>query len=267
MIAFHIWSIPIYRYGIFYLITFVIGYTFLWRVGKTERYKAFPHAQKMLTKWVDDIILGTVIGILVGGRLGEVLLYNREYYSQHPMEIFAIWQWGMSFIGGIVGVVLALLLLNKIYKLSRKDLLVLFDLILVIVPIGIILGRYGNFLNQELYGIIAPARVPEILTHTYPQIDNATRINTNLISMLAEWFLTFFISITLFLKQFITKKITPGVISVTFILLYSTSRFLFEYLRQDSQSQFMGRFTTTQWFMLCFFLFGIALWKYLVHRR
>lgn len=267
MVAFHLWSIPIYRYGIFYLITFVVGYIFLRRVGKTKRYQAYPHAQKMLTKWVDDIILGTVIGILLGGRLGEVLLYNRDYYSQHPMEIFAVWHGGMSFIGGIFGVVIALLLLNKIYKLSRKDLLVLFDLILVIVPIGIILGRYGNFLNQELYGIIAPSRMPEFLTHTYPDIDSATRINTNFLSMIIEWFLTFFISITLFLKQFFTKKITPGVISVIFILLYSTSRFLLEYLRQDSQGQFMGRFTTTQRFMLCFFLFGIGIWRYLIQKR
>lgn len=90
MVAFAIGSVKIYWYGIFYLVTFLLGYLFLWKVGKSKLYNAFPGAQRLLTKGVDDIILATVIGILIGGRAGEVLLYNREYYSTHLGEIFAV---------------------------------------------------------------------------------------------------------------------------------------------------------------------------------
>lgn len=267
MVAFTIGSITIYRYGIFYLLTFVLGYIFLYWVWKTKMYQKFDRAQVLLTKWVDDIVLATVIGILVGGRLGEVLLYNREYYSTHPSEIIAVWHGGMSFIGGIVWVVLAILVLDRIFKLTRKELLITFDLLLVIVPIGIILWRFGNFLNQELYGIIAPSRWPAFLTHTYTAIDNLPRINTNLLALLFEWVLIFIVILSLFIKQYTTKKVTPGLISITFIFLYSAVRFILDYFRSDSQTQFMWPCTTTQWFMIFFFLFGIGLWRYVMRKR
>jgi len=92
----------------------------------------------------------------------------------------------MSFIGGIVGVVLAILVLDKMFKLTRKELAIVFDLLLVVVPVGIILGRFGNFLNQELYGIVAPSRRPEALTYVYTTVDNLPRINTNLLALLFE---------------------------------------------------------------------------------
>ena len=92
----------------------------------------------------------------------------------------------MSFIGGIIGVIVAILIVDKLFKLSRTELFILFDVLLVVVPLGIILGRLGNFLNQELYGIIAPSWRPAALTHTYTKIDTLPRINTNLISMLLE---------------------------------------------------------------------------------
>lgn len=267
MIAFTIGSIKIYRYGIFYLIAFVLGYIFLAWVGRKKIYAHFDRAQMLLTKWVDDIVLATVIGILVGWRIGEVLLYNWSYYSQHPGEIIAVWHGGMSFIWGIVGVILAILVLDRLFKLSRKELFIIFDLLLVVVPIGIILWRFGNFLNQELYGIIAPSWWPAALTHVYPLVDNLPRINTNFLALLFEWVLIFIVILTMFGKQVATRKIHPGAITITFICLYSTIRFLLDYLRQDSQSQFFGPFTTTQRFMLFFFLFGIGLWRYVLRRK
>ena len=86
----------------------------------------------------------------------------------------------------MVGVIIAILILDKIYRLSRKELFIIFDLLLVIVPIGIILGRYGNFLNQELYGIVAPSWWPQTLTHTYNAVDALPRVNTNLLALLLE---------------------------------------------------------------------------------
>ena len=267
MVAFAIWSIKVYWYGIFYLISFLLGYGFLTRVGKKKMYERFDHAQILLTKGVDDIILATVIGILLGGRLGEVFLYDWWYYSTHLSEIIAVWHGGMSFIGGIVGVLVAILIIDRIFKLTRKELFIIFDLLLVIVPLGIVLGRFGNFLNQELYGIVAPSWWPAFLTHTYSDIDSLPRINTNLISLILEGILIFILNLGSFLKQYITKKITPGRITVTFILLYSVIRFFLEYLRQDSQSQFFWPFSTTQRCMVLFFLFGIGLWKYVLTKK
>lgn len=186
MIAFSLGQINVYRYGLFYLFTFVVGYFFLMWVGKRKIYANFDNAQRLLTHGVDDIVLATIIGILLGGRIGEVFIYNWDYYSQHIGEIFALWRGGMSFIGGIIGVIIGILIIDKLFKLTRKELLILFDLLLVIVPLGILLGRFGNFLNQELYGVIAPSRWPSLLTHVYPKIDALPRINTNLLAMLFE---------------------------------------------------------------------------------
>ena len=208
---------------------------------------------------MDDIILATVIGILIGGRIGEVLLYNRDYYSTHLSEIFAVRHGGMSFIGGIVGVIAAIMILDRIHKLTRKEFFIIFDLILVIVPVGIILGRYGNFLNQELYGIVAPGRLPSFLTHVYPAIDDQVRVNTNLLALLLEGVLIFIISAGMFIRQYVTRRLTPGKIATTFIMLYALIRFGLEYLRADSQGQFIGPFTTTQRGMIFFFIFGFTL--------
>lgn len=165
----------------------------------------------------------------------------------------------MSFIGGIVGVIVAIMVLDRIHKLTRKEFFIIFDLILVIVPVGIILGRYGNFLNQELYGIVAPNRLPTFLTHVYPAVDDQVRVNTNLLALILEGGLIFVISAAMFLRQYITKRVTPGKIATTFIILYAVIRFGLEYLRADSQGQFVGPLTTTQRCMLFFFIFGIIL--------
>ncbi len=92
----------------------------------------------------------------------------------------------MSFIGGIIGVLIAILVIDRLFKLSRKELFIIFDLLLVVVPVGIILGRFGNFLNQELYGILAPTWLPTWLTHVYPKIDTLPRVNTNLLALMFE---------------------------------------------------------------------------------
>lgn len=133
------------------------------------------------------MMIAIVAGIIIGGRLGHVAIYNASYYIHHLSEIFRLQQGGMSFIGGIIGVVIAMLIIKRRYRISLRDLAVLFDLVLLIVPIGIFLGRIGNFLNQELYGTIVPANMlwvqksflGGLLTHVYPLVDTQLRRNTN----------------------------------------------------------------------------------------
>lgn len=98
MVAFEILGWPIYRYGIFYLITFVVGYAFLWRVGRQSFLDSYPRVQWVLQQKVDDLYLMILLGVIVGGRLGHVLLYEGAYYLQHPLETFYLWQGGMSFV-------------------------------------------------------------------------------------------------------------------------------------------------------------------------
>ena len=142
-----------YWYGIFYAVAFLLGYFGLAWIGKKRWFSNLPQVQYFLTEGLENLIFAIAMGVLVGGRLGHVLIYGEGYYFAHLTEIFKVWEGGMSFIGGIFGVVVSIFLLCLIRKVSKKEFLVLFDLMLIFVPLGIFFGRFGNFLNQELYGI------------------------------------------------------------------------------------------------------------------
>jgi hypothetical protein len=142
-----------------------------------------------------------------------VLIYGEGYYFEHWRDIFKIWEGGMSFIGGILGVVSSVGILFWIKKLTWKDFLTLFDVILLVVPLGIFLGRFGNFLNQELYGIPVedlPVWLGQIfrtfhLVHVYPKVDQILRVNTNFLSMIFEGIMIFGAQALVFARQ-IKKK-------------------------------------------------------------
>jgi len=200
MIAFSLGSIDIYRYGIFYFIAFLAGYLFLYRISKKNIFwTTFPRLQTFLEKHLDDIMLYIFLGVLVGGRLGHVIIYNFSYYLHHPVEIFQVRKWGMAFIWWMVGVAITFSLLARKKKFRFKEVVLLFDIVLAIVPFGIMLGRIGNFLNQELYGVVVTDWLPRLwypvfslfndlnIFHVYPQVDSLLRLNTNFISSFFEW--------------------------------------------------------------------------------
>lgn len=264
MIAFSIWSIHIYRYGIFYFITSILWYGFLRWVGQKWWFKKYVWIQTLLTKGIDDLILATIIGVLVWGRLWHVFLYDRDYYSKNIGEIFQIRHGGMSFVWWIFGVVIAIFIVERIFKLTRKEFFIIFDLLLLVVPIGIFLGRIWNYLNQELYGILVPESRQRLenfwITHRYPLVDNALRFNTNFLAALFEWLIMWITIVILFYWQQFGKKRKPWLISVTFIIFYSIVRFCLEFLRQDSQSEYIGNLTTTQRIMAILLWFGFVVW-------
>jgi phosphatidylglycerol:prolipoprotein diacylglycerol transferase len=162
MIAFSLFGRPVYRYGIMYMMSFLLGYGFLWYVTSRQLItKVSPTLQAILTDRVDTLLTYIIIGGILGGRLGEVFFYERGYYSQHLGEILQTRQGGMSFVGGIIGALVAVSLFLGFSRPRDTDkkswlqtLLTLTDLIAVITPLGIMLGRIGNFLNRELYGPI-----------------------------------------------------------------------------------------------------------------
>ena len=269
MVAFQIFGREVYRYGIFYFISFLLGYVFLAFLGKKEYFKKFPALQTTLTSNLEYLFIFLILGVLIGGRLGHVFIYDLGSFVGHWEKILSVRNGGMSFIGGILGVVIAVLTFKTLYKLTRKEFLILFDLILLIVPLGIFFGRLGNYLNQELYGIIFtnPGRPERLINtlkslhflHIYPNVDANLRINTNLLSMLFEGLLLFITAATLLFNMLKKQKFSVGRISCFFVIGYSVIRFLLEYLRNDSQLEFITRCTKSQRFFVLFFLFGILL--------
>lgn len=267
MIAFQIFWFSVYWYGIFYALAFLLGYFGLSWIGQKKRFITFPKVQYFLTEGLENLILAIAFGVLIWGRLGHILIYGEGYYFQHLSEIVKVREGWMSFIGWIFGVVLAVALLLWIKKVTRKDFLLLFDMILIFVPLGIFFGRFGNFLNQELYGIV----VSEIplwlgnffsslgLVHQYSKVDDLLRINTNFLAMIFEWLLLFAFQGIVFLRMLKRKQIKIWLLASNFLLRYSIVRFLLEYLRADSQLEFTGMFTKSQRFFLFFIVISIWL--------
>lgn len=271
MIAFSIGSVDIYRYGIFYFIAFLVGYLFFHRVAKKNIFwSKFPRVQTFLQHHIDDLILCIFFGVLIWWRLGQVIIYDLSYYLKHPIEIFQVRKWWMSFIWWMIGVSIAFAALVRKRRFRFNEIVLLLDIILAIVPFGIMLGRIGNFLNQELYGIIVSGWLPRLwyplfsilndlhIFQVYPQIDQQLRVNTNLLASVFEGLVLLIITMSIIRKRVKTKTLQPGKIVAIFLLWYSGVRFLLEYLRADSQLEFHGWFSVSQRFFLCFFLLGVV---------
>ena len=153
MVAFSLFWWDIYRYGIFYFISFLILYGFLFWIGKKQYFRKYPWMQKFLTSHLDTLFICLILWVLVWGRLGHFFIYHFQDLLQDPLSVFAVWKGGMSFIWGIIGVSIALFIFKKLTKATIQDFSLLVACILVFLPLGIFFGRLGNYLNQELYGI------------------------------------------------------------------------------------------------------------------
>ena len=169
----------------------------------------------------DDYITYIVISIIIGGRIGYVLFYNLNYFITNPLEIFFIWNGGMSFHGGLLGIIF-----GTIYFAKKKgfDRLVLLDVVACVSPVGIFFGRIANFINSELYGI--ETNLPWAVK--FIKIDNLYRHPSQLYEALFEGFLLFIILVYFRNKGF--NKST-GLISGLFLFFYSIFRFLIEFFR------------------------------------
>lgn len=269
MVAFSVFWFPIYWYWIFYFISFVVWYIFLYLVFRSSYLSLVPNLQKKLIVSLDNLILVIMLWVLIGGRLWHVFIYDFSYFLQEPLKVLVIWEWWMSFIGWMVGVFISLFVYLYKRKYIKEEFLFLLDIILIITPLGILLGRLWNYLNQELYWIIVPSNYRGLskhvsktlisldVFHIYHSVDTYLRVNTNLLSMFFEWFLLF---IFMLLWFFFLKKrsiIKPGFLVWLFLTLYSFFRFILEYFRQDSQYEFVWIFSRSQRFFVIFFCIGL----------
>lgn len=267
MIAFKIFGRPVYRYGIFYGITFIFGYWFLWRVANKPWMKKYPQVKDILINKKDDLFLACLLGVIVGWRLGHVFLYERSYYTNHLWEILLINQGGMSFVWWVLGVSLALWILIKKRKLSFESMKLLWDLVLCIVPVGILLWRIGNGLNQELRwkpiseisDILVTVFTRVWLIRIYPMIDSVLRVNTNIIQALTEWLLTWIVVWMLLLFVY-TKKKVAWLISWVFLVVYGLVRYRVEPLKDLPTNEIVWPLSISQRIMIAF----IVVWWWLI---
>lgn len=270
MIAFSIFWINIYRYWIFYLIGFCLAYFFLFFIWKKKYFHKFPKLQNLLENDIETLFIILILWVLIWWRLGHVLIYDFQYFIDNPLDAFKIWQGWMSFIWWILWVVLCITLFIRYKKFSRKEYIILLDLLCCILPLCIAFGRLWNFLNQELYWIAftnpfwrTESTIWTLTSlwflHIYDKIDSALRINTNLLSIIFEGILLFTTWIIIFTKQIKNNKRKIWKIWIIFLLRYSVIRFLLEYLRQDSQSEFIWPFSKSQRFFITFVIIWIII--------
>ncbi len=171
----------------------------------------------------ENIIIWVVLSIMIGGRLGYVLFYNFNYFLSNPLEIIAFWHGGMSFHGGLIGIICGLWLFCKKYKINYFKLT---DKISVIAPTGLFLGRIANFINLELYGRITYSNFGVI----FPNTDGLPRHPSQLYEAFFEGLLSFTILILLYKYTKISKKI--GALSGLFLIMYGAFRILIENFRE-----------------------------------
>ena len=213
-IALQIGPLAVHWYGIMYL----VGFALVWILG---RWRIQHGKTNLSTRDLEDIIFYCVLGVVVGGRLGYVLFYKPDEYLAHPIEIFYLWQGGMSFHGGLIGVLVVLFLFAR----SRgRTLLEIGDFVAPLIPLGLAAGRLGNFINGELWG--RPTTLPWGMVFPQTQ-DGIPRHPSQLYEMCLEGFLLFAV-----VWWFARTPRPTGQVSAVFLMGYGLLRFLVEFTRQ-----------------------------------
>ena len=211
-VAIEFFSLEIRWYSLAYIIGIFLG----WFVAK----KIFIKNESIIKKF-DDYIHYLIVGIIVGGRFGYILFYNPQYYFNNFFDFFKIWEGGMSFHGGLIGIIFATIIFAK--KNNQNPFLYM-DIVSLVAPIGIFFGRIANFINSELYG--TETSLPWAVK--FIQVDNLYRHPSQLYEALFEGLILLIILMSI--KNFKSLK-TPGIISSLFLIFYSFFRIVIEFFR------------------------------------
>lgn len=243
-------------YGLFYVISFLLGY---WLVKKNFKHRSIH----LSNDDYDSFLFNMMLGVILGGRIGYILFYNLSYYVHNPLTIFYFWEGGMSFHGGALGVIVAGWLFCRKHKLSFYQLA---DPVMPIVAIGLGLGRLGNFINGELYGRATDVPWGMIFLNTDPQL--LVRHPSQLYELFLEGILLAII------LQWIYRKVKiEGLVFWAFIGGYGIFRFILEYFRQPDDIELYNNglilklFTMGQILSLAMVLFSLLFTIYLFKKR
>tara|TARA_B100000035_G_C20952572_1_gene532634 strand:- start:289 stop:1071 length:783 start_codon:yes stop_codon:yes gene_type:complete len=251
-VAIEFFSIEIRWYSLAYIFGIIIG----WILSK----KIFIYDSKIREKF-DDYLTYIIIGVILGGRIGYVLFYNFGYYLNNLTDVLKIWQGGMSFHGGLIGVILASVWYAKKNNHNAFEYL---DIVSIVAPVGIFFGRIANYINSELYGI--ETNLPWAVK--FIQVDDLFRHPSQIYEAIFEGIVLFIILIYLRNRGFIR---TPGFISGSFLFFYSMFRFIIEFFRvPDEQLGYLFlNLTMGQIISLIFLLVGsfLMITKYEVKKE
>ena len=243
-IAIHIGSFGIHWYGLMYLTAFLAFFTLgKWQI---DHRKWYGWTMPML----DDALFFGALGVVLGGRLGYVLFYQPSHFLANPADIFKVWQGGMSFHGGFLGVLVAMLIFARKYKLKWLSIM---DFVAPLVPLGLGAGRMGNFINGELWG--RPTDLPWGMI--FQQAGNLPRHPSQLYQFTLEG-----IVLCGLLWWYSNKQRPVGAISAVFLIVYGAGRFLVEFAREpDSYLGLLSLgLSMGQWLSLPMILAGIWMW-------
>jgi len=212
-------------YSLAYIAGIILGWAYAIKAIKKSEINNYNYEPVKKSEF-DDLILYLIIGIILGGRIGYIVFYDLQYYTQNFLEIFKIWRGGMSFHGGLFGVIFATLVFSK---KTKSNFFKFSDIISCVAPIGIFLGRIANFINGELYGKISS--VPWAVV--FPNTDYEPRHPSQLYEAMLEGIVLFIlINFFAFKKKLLFK---PGYISGYFLILYSILRIVGEYFREPDK--------------------------------
>ena len=255
-VAVSLGPLSVHWYGLMYLVAFLQ----FWWLG---RQRILTHPELATTGWtlrqLDDLLFYGVLGVIVGGRLGQVLFYEPAYYLEHPLQVLAVWRGGMSFHGGFLGVLIAMWLYAR---KSKRRWLELTDFIAPLVPLGLAAGRIGNFINGELWGRAADPALPWAML--FPWVDDVPRHPSQLYQAGLEGLVLF---VCLWLYS--SRRRPSGAVSGVFLIGYGVLRWVAEYFRTPDEGIFGLSYSVSmgQWLSLPMVLFGIIFVVAAHHRR
>lgn len=279
-IAIHLGPLGIHWYGLMYLAAFVMAIV----IGRWRLRLPYIAAQGWTAKDIDDMLFYGVLGVVLGGRLGYVLFYKADWYFAHPLDLFKVWQGGMSFHGGFLGVLFAM----GLFAWQRKRTwLQVMDFVAPLVPTGLAAGRFGNFINGELWGRVTSPSAPWAMLFPTASPDDAQWLMQHP-QQAAQWHLSEFFAqhhqmlprhpselyeialegvALFFILIFFSRRARPlGAVSALFLIGYGLARFVVEFTR--APDDFLGLLSLGlsmgQWLSLPMIVAGVALmiWAY-----
>ena len=253
-IAIKIGPLAVHWYGLTYLVAFGLFLLLGMRRLKDQPFASITQPSAWVRKDVEDILFYGVLGVIVGGRLGYCLFYKPGYYLSHPLELFAVWQGGMSFHGGLIGVIVSMVLFAK---LKGRPWLQVADFVAPCIPLGLASGRIGNFINGELWGRFASADLPWAMV--FPQSGSMQpRHPSQIYQFLLEGVLLFVL-----LWWYSRKPRGEGQVAGAFLIGYGVLRFTAEYFREPDD--FLGLLSLGmsmgQWLCVPMVVLGLYLWN------
>tara|TARA_B100001057_G_scaffold372607_1_gene376845 strand:+ start:4843 stop:5622 length:780 start_codon:yes stop_codon:yes gene_type:complete len=241
-VAIEIFSLEIRWYSLAYIFGILLGWYFAKKIFINNNIK----------DEFDDYITYVIIGLILGGRLGYILFYNLDYYLNNFFDIFKIWQGGMSFHGGVIGIIISSFLF---VKKKNEDIFKYLDIIALVSPIGIFFGRIANFINSELYG--PETSVPWAVK--FIEIDNLYRHPSQLYEAALEGIILFLILLYFWYRGVLKF---PGKLSALFLIFYSIFRIFVEYFRLPDENLGYLIFNLTMGQLLSFLFFVTGFFLY-----